>query len=550
MIQIFNVKMQNFMSYPEYSLSFQNQRGQAVLITGMNNQDGFDSNGAGKSAIYEGIVWVLYGKTVRGLSEAGVIGEFDHVVSGEVTGKVGELEFVINRARDSRGKRSLNFTIGGKNAVSAEKITPSLTQKTLDSIFGDFITFTNATMFGQQAKAFINTTPTERRKLLSDILEFTVFDLARKIVKSKIDAITPEIETMSAEAKGIRAGLGGAVDHSEPIRKQLENLVSDICTAYGCPPEDLQKSIDLYQMMKQETENALRVYQAALNDHNNKVYALNSSCEKYSRLIMAGSSVCPECETPLNMDDLFEKRSNLQAEVKILEDAKPISPDLKISYSEITNKISGMQNSVRQMESYQRMLQQQENIQAAELERTRRNIIRLSELSQSIAKKNVEFEALQPWLKIFGTSIKDMLLKTLAPIITHKTNEILKVFVEEFFQVEMQKGVDGLNYEITKNGIKVDEKCLSPGEQGRINVAFAIGLQQAISDIGSRSFNIRFYDEIFEALDSTGIERIIRSRLFNIPGVEVLLISHIPNIQDYFNSVITARKTNGRSELI
>ena len=70
-MQIKKVSIQNFYSIKKIDFDFTKYKG-VTLIEGENKDTG-GSNGAGKSALFEAVVWGLYGKTIRKSTESALI---------------------------------------------------------------------------------------------------------------------------------------------------------------------------------------------------------------------------------------------------------------------------------------------------------------------------------------------------------------------------------------------------------------------------------------------------------------------------------------------
>ena len=67
-----SIRIKNFLSLVDAEIPLENLG--LVLIDGENHCNfGADSNGSGKSSIFEAILWVLYEETVRGFSKDEVI---------------------------------------------------------------------------------------------------------------------------------------------------------------------------------------------------------------------------------------------------------------------------------------------------------------------------------------------------------------------------------------------------------------------------------------------------------------------------------------------
>ena len=114
-IEFRRLKLHNFFSFGDAELIFQDDG--FIKVSGINNNpdDLAISNGSGKSSLWEGIIWVLTGDTIRGAKNiANIYGE---------DGTFCELEFDLDkssykiiRAKDhSVYKTSLQIYIDGKD---------------------------------------------------------------------------------------------------------------------------------------------------------------------------------------------------------------------------------------------------------------------------------------------------------------------------------------------------------------------------------------------------------------------------------------------------
>jgi len=66
-VRLLKLTIQNFMSIRYAEVNLANQG--LVLLQGVNQDSpAFDSNGAGKSSIFEALTYVLFEKTIRGLA--------------------------------------------------------------------------------------------------------------------------------------------------------------------------------------------------------------------------------------------------------------------------------------------------------------------------------------------------------------------------------------------------------------------------------------------------------------------------------------------------
>ena len=129
-----HVHIENFMSFKEEDINF-NKNGY-TLVRGINNNpdDSADSNGSGKSSLFESIMWGLCGETVRGTKD--VCNMFtDNGCLVELVFEASGKEFKIIRTKDYKPTgTSLKLFIdnedrSGKGIRETEKVISHVWQQ-------------------------------------------------------------------------------------------------------------------------------------------------------------------------------------------------------------------------------------------------------------------------------------------------------------------------------------------------------------------------------------------------------------------------------------
>ena len=69
-----SLSLRNFLSFSKAKIDLAD-RGVILVIGRTNGENATSSNGAGKSSIWDAIVWCLYGKTIRNVEADAVINE-------------------------------------------------------------------------------------------------------------------------------------------------------------------------------------------------------------------------------------------------------------------------------------------------------------------------------------------------------------------------------------------------------------------------------------------------------------------------------------------
>lgn len=194
------LQLQNFMSYKKLLLQFDSYKG-ITLIEGKSDASSRDSNGSGKSAVLDGIVWTLYGKMLRRQKNVeDVVNRFhaEDRTYGILHLDVNGEEIIVERSR-SKGVPSLRVS-----GIDDRSTTKGMQEK-LDSIIGmDYRLFTASLMFGGAASSFCSMTDAERKRILEEMLNFDYFLRARDIANSKLSVLMKASEEISSQINSLR----------------------------------------------------------------------------------------------------------------------------------------------------------------------------------------------------------------------------------------------------------------------------------------------------------------------------------------------------------
>lgn len=241
----------NFMSIRSAEVELSGQG--LVLVQGKNNDDpAFDSNGAGKSSVFELLVWILFDKTVRGLSG-------DEVVNRNI-GKncVGFLDFVDDSdnstyriARYRKHSEHKNNAYIFKNGTN---ITPKSTKdanKMIETIFQiDYTSFTNSILFGQGlVKMFSVATDKEKKEILEKMLQMEDIKKCLDIAKKRLSEKNEELSRNETTANRI-----------ENLISEIETTIKSLQTAEKEQAEKTQREIEELTEELQEAEKELEQF--------------------------------------------------------------------------------------------------------------------------------------------------------------------------------------------------------------------------------------------------------------------------------------------------
>lgn len=323
--------VENFFSIAEpVTWNMENQG--LVCITGKNHDSrAADSNGSGKSTLFEALVWVLWGKTVRGYTGDAVVNRrvkkncrvtVNLIHDGEV--------YTVHRYRKHKtGKNGLEFQ--GPNGDLTQG-TASLTQKKLENFLGiDYDTFINGPMMPQgNFKRFSAMTDSEQKAIFDQALQTAALKHAQDEVKDRLSRAHLRLAKASAELEGVLE----AVEEQKALlerydderaqwklrhRFQLATLANELTEVVVQQDKLWEKSRvvdfeaainrakkkvsdatrqktaieDEWQARQQTLRENIAQMKAALHSHNAQAKRLNQQIAKFKDL---EGGVCPTCE--------------------------------------------------------------------------------------------------------------------------------------------------------------------------------------------------------------------------------------------------------------
>lgn len=388
-MQIKNVEASYFLSLGKGNKLVLDGRG-LVFVEGENLDDPTtDSNGSGKSALFEALVWGLYGKTIRPVDADGVCN--DRTPKGEGTAVCIDLtddkgrDYRIERYRKHPTYKNKVRLLADGNDLSRQdnKETDLLITDVLKL---DYTTFVNTVFFGQgMASRFAAMTDKEKKEVLEKVIGLEAFTKARKkaadletVAASEADRASLDAATAQQKADMLMKSYKEAKEASEGWEADRDAKVEELREAQKnvtCPDEAQalkEKARTEKEIARLEKEDArlnveINVVRTKINEAEQRAAVAEHERQRLLGLLQKKLSVkydvaCPTCGCVPDVNEGAKhwkalEDQHLAAGVEVAKHtaaAKTLKDDLAALQDKVKTNRSDLQNErneLRQIDS-------------------------------------------------------------------------------------------------------------------------------------------------------------------------------------------------------
>ena len=150
----------------------------------------------------------------------------------------------------------------------------------------------------------------------------------------------------------------------------------------------------------------------------------------------------------------------------------------------------------------------------------------LDSLRDGLESIENKFTILEILKKAFSTNgLLAYKIESLVKELEVMTNDYLAEFSDGRFSINFVVENDKLNVEVSDNGNIIDILALSSGELARVNIATLVAIRKLMASISRSQINVLFLDEVNQALDEQGKEKVVEV-LLKEPNLNTYLVSH------------------------
>lgn len=532
-------------------------------------------NGKGKSTILSALVWAIYGKNLKGVSE---VTTWEKVRPKDYSGVMVEVYFQKNEhiykiircqkcdlvlEDGAKGKDRLIFlkdneivNVKGKNKL----------QDAINAELGlSYTLFMNSIMFGQGIKRLIQESNADKKRVFEEVFDLEFLNVAKGIAmqdKNNLLAQANEVEHQSELLKKeLEANKEAYFDLRDREKGFKEKIKSERIELKKDREKLTKLLIEKQKALKDEVEKSLQI---KIKKHSTYVDTLRSKIR--DNRMVAGVSL-PEFvkKLKIQLDKGHYKRA--KASVDIIYDAIINSDKLREEYEDALGRLDELRTT---NEKYKRLQKECDDIASdisdidEELEKLKKEKLKvmspkykekLKEIRKNLRKvdedyhnKELELENYN-WLindplgnngikaYLFDSSL-DMLNRTL-----DKYSQVLGFRIE--FNIDLASTRKEFFTLIERDGQIIDYDELSGGEKQLVNVAMAFAMNESLTM--SKGINLAFLDEVFESLSSDNVEVVTSLIRHTFSEKTLFLITHLDSLPLSNTKILQVEKVNGLS---
>lgn len=552
-----SIKIKSFLSVDEINLDLRNLG--LTLVRGINKYEPkFESNGSGKSSLFDSIIWCLLGYTTRDVNH--VTNENSDVgASVELSLRINSDDFKIIRTENPK---ILKIYQNGED-ISGTTYTKS--QAILNEKLGwiSYDTLISIVILSQGLPGRFTSLKPKDRKYRLECLSGIDGDI--EVLIDRVNKRLSEFLNDKTSVTRKLAEITGSISSNQQSIRMAESKIQELSQIVPISAEEYSKLKSEYESQQRlisDINSDILKLNSELNEFNRKYYKYNSELsmnrkyqeESQSQLLSYLDSKCPTCGSIIDCTDkILEKKKRILDLDVVIED---LESNLKVSQTrvaELTSEISERRTLMQKLSDSQPGILQK----LRDYEQTQNSISvyqqtidtaaqTIAELTDSESQLRNELSSLDKLIEIanyYKTSTAKKFRTYLLDEVLKFMNSVLERLSKYLYQVQ---GV--VRLVASGNDIKIylgdrEFGALSGGEGRRVDLILQLAQRQLCEVQSGFSCNLLVIDEILDYLDAIGVDNVLSLLESNSTSVEsLMLVTHRPDLNVMFDNVITVVK--------
>ena len=532
-------------------------------------------NGKGKSTILSALVWAIYGKNLKGVSD---VNTWKEVRPKDYKGTMVQVFFQkdthtykIIRCQKyeevledgAKGKDRLVFIKDGDiiDIKGKGKIQDAINRE----IGLSYTLFMNSIMFGQGIKRLIQESNSDKKKIFEEVFDLEFLNLAKGIalqdknnIVAQINEVEHQSQLLKKELEANKEAYFDLRDREKSFKKKnreerkslkqdREKLTKLLIQKQKQIKDEVDASIKikiknqnkLISDIRGKLNNAKKISNVSLKEVI-KELVIQLEGGNYKRALRDAKSIYNAFS---DIEKYEKKYSKAKDRLEELENVDERYKKLKSDCDDIADDLASIDEDLAKLK--QEKLKVMSPKYKQKLKEIRKN---LRKVDEDFHNKEAELENYN-WLindPLGNNGIKAYLFDSSLEFLNKcldKYSEVLGFRIE--FNIDLGTARKEFVTLIERDGQIIDYDELSGGEKQLVNVAMAFAMNEALT--ASKGINLAFLDEVFESLSSDNVE-VVTSLIRHIFKDKTLfLITHLDSLPLGNTKILQVEKTNGLS---
>lgn len=531
-------------------------------------------NGSGKSTIFSSLVWCLYGKTIKGVSDVNTKKKYrtKEYKGTKVTTyfqKDGDV-YMVTRCQNytgnledgTKGRDRLQII---KNAEVVDiKSKPRLQEYLVQELGLSYPLFMNSIMFGQGMKKLIQETNSDKKKIFEEVFNLNYLNIAKNMAQKGKSQIQGQVELCRSEYNSINREYESCREtylelkeseeafdkrRNKDIKEKQGNIRSlekeirykkDGLGSLKLVEDEIQANKLQEKALKEKLEAARNISNQPLEDVIDNIILLleknkvKKALQKVKTIKKAYSDIERYSD---ERDKVLNILSKLRTKEREVQRAKYILDNLTSKLKEAKRELARLESNTDQKVNSPKYKKKAKSLK-----------IKLKEQKAILEQKEKELEDYE-WLlndPLSNRGIKAFLFDSCLG----QLNDTLEKYAEVLgfrisFEVDLESTKKDFVTLIEMDGEIYDYDELSGGQQQLCNVAMAFAMNESLT--ASKDINIAFLDEVFESLSMDNVEIVIGLIKKTFEEKVLFLITHHESIPLSKFKTLRVERLNGRS---
>ena len=534
-------------------------------------------NGSGKSTLLDALCFALYGRGFRNLKK--------DLLVNSVNGRdlLVELEFSIGKKNYKviRGAKPNKFELYLDDVMINQDANVRDYQEHLEKqiLKMSFRSFTQVAILGSaNFTPFMQLKARDRRNLVEDLLDISIFSTMSDILKKKIANHKNEITETGHEIKIMEERIHGLNEQINVLRENRDSKISK----YESTVEETQTNINqLMEKIDEKTQNVVAETRL-ISDKDTTEDRLRQTLELETQLGRARKKAlkdiefyesndnCPTCKQGLDHEHKekhIEERTSKVAEIKEalstidekisgLHERIQVIKDIQSKIEDMQKNIGLLQTEVVSNQKYISKLQKEiEDLksEASSPDAQDKVLEAEDELEVLLAKKESQSETSHYYdiaqMLLRDQGVKQKIIKQYVPIMNKLINKYLAQ-LEFYVGFEIDESFEETIKSRFRDVFKYDN--FSQGEKMRIDLSLLFTWRAIARMKNSVNTNLLILDEVFDSsLDSAGTDDFLKLLNTLTEKTNAFIISHKGDaLYDKFNDVLRFEKYKNFSRVV